>query len=148
MLASEAHWSSWSVDWVSLVSASATAAVFPVLAALGHERRAGELRKLHDDTHLDAVLARDYPVIQAVTIYLAVITMAVNLLTDVLYTMQWSGTQTSDELQMTGRGGWESRQFKVNFSYLIGNNQVKARKRSTGVEDEKSRAGGGGGMGR
>ena len=32
-----------------------------------------------------AVNRSDYPVIQAVTIYLAVITMAVNLLTDVLY---------------------------------------------------------------
>jgi len=34
-----------------------------------------------------AVNRSDYPVIQAVTIYLAVITMAVNLLTDVLYTI-------------------------------------------------------------
>jgi peptide/nickel transport system permease protein len=34
-----------------------------------------------------AVNRSDYPVIQAVTIYLAVITMAINLLTDVLY--QW-----------------------------------------------------------
>ncbi|MDB5816790.1 MAG: nikB [Rhizobacter sp.] len=34
-----------------------------------------------------AVNRSDYPVIQAVTVYLAVITMAVNLLTDVLY--QW-----------------------------------------------------------
>ncbi len=67
---------------------------------------------------------------------------------DVLFTMQWSGSQVSDELQMYGRGGWESRQFKVNFSYLIGNNQVKARKRETGVEEEKDRAGGGGGGGR
>jgi peptide/nickel transport system permease protein len=34
-----------------------------------------------------AVNRSDYPVIQAVTIYLAVITMVVNLLTDVLYTV-------------------------------------------------------------
>ena len=34
-----------------------------------------------------AVNRSDYPVIQAVTIYLAVLTMAINLLTDVLY--QW-----------------------------------------------------------
>ena len=34
-----------------------------------------------------AVNRSDYPVIQAVTIYLAVITMVVNLLTDVLYTL-------------------------------------------------------------
>jgi iron complex outermembrane recepter protein len=63
---------------------------------------------------------------------------------DFLYTMQWSGSQLSDQLQMQGRGGWESRQFKVNFSYLFGNKQVKARKRSTGSEDEKERAGGSG----
>jgi peptide/nickel transport system permease protein len=34
---------------------------------------------------LGAVNRSDYPVIQAVTVYLAVITMVVNLLTDVLY---------------------------------------------------------------
>lgn len=67
---------------------------------------------------------------------------------DVFFTMQWSGSQISDQLQMYGRGGWESRQLKVNFSYLFGNNAVKARKRETGLEDEKGRAGGGGGMGR
>jgi peptide/nickel transport system permease protein len=32
-----------------------------------------------------AVNRSDYPVIQAVTVYLAVITMAVNLLTDLMY---------------------------------------------------------------
>jgi putative peptidoglycan lipid II flippase len=42
---------------LSLVSAAATAAVFPALAALGHERRHGELRKLHDDTHLAIAFA-------------------------------------------------------------------------------------------
>jgi iron complex outermembrane recepter protein len=60
---------------------------------------------------------------------------------DVFFTMQWSGSQVSDVLQMYGRGGWESRQLKVNFSYLFGNNNVKARKRETGLEDEKNRAG-------
>ena len=42
---------------LSLVSAAATAAVFPALAALGHEQRKGELRKLHDDTHLAIAFA-------------------------------------------------------------------------------------------
>jgi putative peptidoglycan lipid II flippase len=42
---------------LSLVSAAATAAVFPALAALGHEQRRGELRKLHDDTHLAIAFA-------------------------------------------------------------------------------------------
>jgi hypothetical protein len=55
--------------------------------------------------------------------------------------MQWSGAQLSEQLQMYGRGGWESRQFKVNFSYFIGNKQVKARNRETGIDEEKGRAG-------
>jgi putative peptidoglycan lipid II flippase len=42
---------------ISLVSASATAAVFPSLAALGHEKRGAELRKLHDDTHVAIAFA-------------------------------------------------------------------------------------------
>jgi iron complex outermembrane receptor protein len=67
---------------------------------------------------------------------------------DIFFTMQWGGSQISDDLQMYGRGGWESRQLKVNFSYLFGNKAVKARKRETGLEDEKGRAGGGGGLGR
>jgi hypothetical protein len=70
-------------------------------------------------------------------------------LSDVLYTMQWSGTLEYGGLYMRGRGGWESRQFKANLTYLFGNTAVKARKRSTGLEDEKNRAsGGGGGLGR
>ncbi len=40
-----------------------------------------------------AVTRSDYPVIQAVTIYIAAITMAVNLLTDVLYT--WADPRVS-----------------------------------------------------
>ena len=42
---------------MSLVSAAATAAVFPSLAALGQQRRHDELRKLHVDTHLAIVFA-------------------------------------------------------------------------------------------
>jgi putative peptidoglycan lipid II flippase len=42
---------------ISLVSAAATAAVFPALAALGHEGRKGELRRLHDGTHLAIAFA-------------------------------------------------------------------------------------------
>lgn len=67
---------------------------------------------------------------------------------DVLYTMQWSGDMQYGGLYMIGSGGWESQQFKANFTYLFGNTAVKARKRSTGLDEEKGRAGGGGGMGR
>jgi len=37
---------------LSLISLAATSAVFPALSALGHERRLGELRALHDRTQL------------------------------------------------------------------------------------------------
>ena len=42
----------------------------------------------------------------------------------------------------------KARQFKVNFTYRFGNNQVKAsRNRKTGTDDESKRVGGGGGGG-
>lgn len=67
---------------------------------------------------------------------------------DVLYTMQWRGIQEFGGLYFDARGGWESRLFKVNFSYLFGNDKVKsARKRKTGLDDESGRANGGGGGG-
>jgi hypothetical protein len=38
-------------------------------------------------------------------------------------------------------GGWESRQFRLNFSYRFGNNEVKAaRQRKGGLEEEEKRA--------
>ncbi len=59
---------------------------------------------------------------------------------DVFYTAFWRADQAFGGLSIDGSGGWESRQLRVNFSYLIGNEQVKvARKRKTGLEDEKSR---------
>lgn len=68
---------------------------------------------------------------------------------DVLYTMQWSGDMQFGGLYSRGSGGWESRQLKANFTYMFGNTAVKNRKRSTGLDEEKGRAGGGGGgMGR
>jgi hypothetical protein len=37
-------------------------------------------------------------------------------------------------------GRWESRQFKLNFSYRFGNAQVKAaRQRKTSIEEENKR---------
>jgi len=45
-------------------------------------------------------------------------------------------------------GGWESRQFKLNFNYRFGNNQIKqARQRKTSIEEESQRSQGGGGLG-
>ena len=59
---------------------------------------------------------------------------------DVFFSSPWRGDLTYGDLKIRGRGGWESRQVRLNFSYKFGNNQVKfARKRETGLEDEKGR---------
>jgi hypothetical protein len=45
-------------------------------------------------------------------------------------------------------GGWESRQFKINFNYRFGNNKVKqARQHKSSIEEENQRTQGGGGLG-
>jgi hypothetical protein len=73
-------------------------AMIPILTNIGHPA-AGHLRRLVPDRGvllhpgpgprgLLAVNRSDYPVIQAVTIYLAALTMVINLLTDLLY--KWS----------------------------------------------------------
>lgn len=60
--------------------------------------------------------------------------------TDLFGSQRWGGESTFGALYIRGGGRWESQQIRVNFSYLFGNQQVKsARKRSTGLEDEKSR---------
>ncbi len=59
---------------------------------------------------------------------------------DILYTSTWRGVQEFSGFYSEARGGWESRQLKVNFSYLFGNQQVKkSRKRETGIEDATKR---------
>ena len=63
---------------------------------------------------------------------------------DLFYTNGWGGESQFGNLYMRGGGNWESRQVKLNFSYLFGNEQVKAaRRRSTGLEDEQRRTGSG-----
>jgi hypothetical protein len=69
---------------------------------------------------------------------------------DIFQTMRWSGTSNFAGQYLYSSGGWESRQFKVNFTYRFGNTQVKAaRQRKTGLEDENQRVGAdsGGGTG-
>ena len=59
---------------------------------------------------------------------------------DIFEGMRWSGSNKFGDLAIDVNGGWESRQFKVNFSYLFGNNEVKsARRRKVGLEEESSR---------
>lgn len=62
---------------------------------------------------------------------------------DIFLTNPWGGESSFGELQMTGGGRWESRQIRINFSYALGNSQVKAaRKRRSGMEEEARRVSG------
>lgn len=65
--------------------------------------------------------------------------LAVN---DVLFTSPWRGDTQFGDLRIAGDGGSDSRQFRVNLTYNFGRNEIrKARKRDTGLEDEKNRIG-------
>lgn len=68
--------------------------------------------------------------------------------TDLFNTAPWQAKQDIEGLYMDVVGGWESQQVRISFSYLFGNDQVKAfRNRKTGIDDEKNRIEGGGGEG-
>ncbi|MEM9920265.1 MAG: TonB-dependent receptor [Bacteroidota bacterium] len=59
---------------------------------------------------------------------------------DIFLTTPWRGVQEFAGFYVEATGGWESRQLRVNFSYLLGNDQVKkSRRRKTGLEDEAQR---------
>ncbi len=61
-------------------------------------------------------------------------------ISDIFNSMKWHGVSQFGGQYMDASGGHDSRQLKVNFSYLFGNNQVKsARKRKTGLEEEQKR---------
>ena len=65
---------------------------------------------------------------------------------DVFSTLRWSGISNFAGQKMEVSGRPEATQFKVNFTYRFGSNQVKsARQRNTGVEEEKNRANSSGG---
>ena len=59
---------------------------------------------------------------------------------DIFKTQAWAGENSFGDLAMKANGGYESRQLKVNFTYSLGNANVKdQRNRSTGLEDESKR---------
>jgi outer membrane receptor protein involved in Fe transport len=65
--------------------------------------------------------------------------------TDIFHTEPWTATSNYDGLYIHGHGTWESRTFRVAFTYRFGNSQVKAaRDRKTGLETEAGRIKGGG----
>jgi outer membrane receptor protein involved in Fe transport len=60
---------------------------------------------------------------------------------DITYQTGWTGSSTFAGLTGTGRGNWDSRRVSLSLSYNFGNNRVKSRKRSTGIEKESNRVG-------
>ena len=46
--------------------------------------------------------------------------------TDVFHTAPWDAIQELPGLYMDLAGGWESQQIRLTFSYILGNQQVKA----------------------
>lgn len=58
---------------------------------------------------------------------------------DIFRTNIWRGNSVFGDLDMDIEGGWDSQRAQVNFSYLLGNNEVKSRRRRTGLEDESGR---------
>lgn len=66
---------------------------------------------------------------------------------DVFQTMKWGGNSDFAGVISKFNGNMELRQFKLNFNYRFGSNQVKgARQRKSGVEEETKRTENNGGM--
>jgi len=66
--------------------------------------------------------------------------------TDVFHTLHWTSVSNYAGQYIQASGRFESRQFRINFTYRFGSNQVKAaRQRKTGTEDEEKRANSSGG---
>jgi iron complex outermembrane receptor protein len=60
--------------------------------------------------------------------------------TDIFHTSPWKATSDYAGSYIKGAGSWESRTFRMNFTYRFGSNNVKAaRERKTGLEAESSR---------
>ena len=58
---------------------------------------------------------------------------------DIFYQSGWDGYSKFDGLVSEGNGRWDSRNVNLSVSYNFGNQQVKSRKRKTGLEDEAGR---------
>ena len=67
---------------------------------------------------------------------------------DLFNTFHWSATSNTTGQTLLANGGWESRQFKVNFSYRFGNSKIKqGRQHKSSIEEENQRTQSGGGLG-
>jgi hypothetical protein len=66
------------------------------------------------------------------------------VVTDMFKLLKFKGESNFTGVTNIASGNWESRQFKLNFTYRFGSNQVKAaRQRKTGLDEENKRAAGG-----
>ena len=61
---------------------------------------------------------------------------------DLFYETGWDGVSSFNGLTSRGSGRWDSRRFTVSIGYRFGNQNVKSRKRKTGLESEAGRVGG------
>lgn len=60
--------------------------------------------------------------------------------TDIFLTNPWTAITDYGGVYIKGHGQWESRTFRINFTYRFGSNEIKAaRDRKTGLESEKKR---------
>lgn len=67
--------------------------------------------------------------------------------TDVLNTLKWKAESIYGGSYILAHSRWESRQFRVNFTYRFGSNQIKEdRQHTPGSEDEKTRTTSNGGL--
>ncbi|WP_406603293.1 outer membrane beta-barrel family protein [Neolewinella marina] len=60
---------------------------------------------------------------------------------DLFYTSGWNGTSEFNGLRSSGAGQWDSRRIALSLSYTFGNEQVKSRRRQTGLEEAAGRVG-------
>jgi iron complex outermembrane receptor protein len=58
---------------------------------------------------------------------------------DVLYSNVWNSRSSIPQVQIDGRGGYESRQFRVSFTYNFGNQSMRNNQRKSGADDLKNR---------
>ncbi|TNE53915.1 MAG: TonB-dependent receptor [Bacteroidetes bacterium] len=60
---------------------------------------------------------------------------------DLFYETGWDGYSEFNGLLAYGSGRWDSRRVSLSLSYNFGNENVKSRKRGTGIEAEAGRVG-------
>lgn len=61
---------------------------------------------------------------------------------DIFYQSGWNGVSEFNGLRAEGQGRWDSRRVSLSIGYNFGNQNVKSRKRKTGLENEAGRVGG------